>query len=49
MMYLLGTHPEVQDKLYQEISQYVTGEGPVTVTDMGKMSYLKAVDKEVHR
>ena len=49
MMYLLGTHPEVQNNVYQEISQYVTGDGPVTATDMGKMSYLKAVDKEVHR
>lgn len=49
MMYLLGTHPDVQEKLYREISSFVSGQNPVTVEGIEQMSYLKAIDKEVHR
>lgn len=49
MLFLLGTNQEVQEKLYQEISSFARDDESVTVTDIQHMTYLKAVDKEVHR
>ena len=47
-MYLLGTHPEVQDTLYQEIKRTADRDS-LCADAVSQMSYLKAVDKEVHR
>jgi hypothetical protein len=49
MLYLLGTNLGVQEKLYQDISSFARGDESITVTDIQHMTYLKAVDKEVHR
>ena len=49
MLYLLGTNLGVQEKLYQAISNFARADESITVTDIQHMTYLKAVDKEVHR
>lgn len=36
-LYFLGTHPEVQEKLYQEALQHVGREGPVRYEDIKEM------------
>lgn len=47
MLYLLGTHPEVQEKLYEEMSRHI--DNRLSIDNVQQMTYLKAVDKEVHR
>ncbi|XP_048730635.2 cytochrome P450 302a1, mitochondrial-like [Ostrea edulis] len=49
VMYLLGRHPEIQEKLYQEIKSTLGNDGEITDSQIGKMSYLKAVTRETHR
>lgn len=49
VLYLLGRHPEIQEKLYQEITDVLGDCQQVTESHIGKMSYLKAVTRETHR
>ncbi|XP_068713683.1 cytochrome P450 27C1-like [Montipora foliosa] len=49
MLYHLARHPEVQDKLYQEVLEVVGKDGNITAVNIGKMSYLKACLKESMR
>jgi cytochrome P450 len=46
--YLLGKHPEVAQKLYDEVSS-VLGDRPVTVDDLPNLPYLDMVFKETMR
>lgn len=48
-LYYLGTHPDVQDRLYQEVLQQVGREGPVRYQDVKEMGYLRQVQDEVLR
>ena len=36
-LYYLGTHPDVQDRLYREVLQQVGWEGPVRYQDVKEM------------
>ncbi|CAC5408175.1 unnamed protein product [Mytilus coruscus] len=47
MLYLLGTHPDVQEKLHEEMSRHI--DKTLSIENLQQMTYLKAVDKEVHR
>lgn len=49
MLYLLGTHPEIQQRLYQEIKTILGESREITESHIGQMSYLKAVTRETHR
>lgn len=49
VMYLLGRHPEIQERLYQEIKITIGDNEEITDSHIGKMSYLKAVTRETHR
>ena len=46
--YLISQHPEVENKLHQEISE-VLGERLPTLDDLGKLSYTERVFKEALR
>ena len=48
MFWLLSTHPEVEEKVIQEIDAEV-GSGPVTFDAMGRLKYLEAVFSETLR
>uniref|UniRef100_A0A914DG29 Cytochrome P450 n=1 Tax=Acrobeloides nanus TaxID=290746 RepID=A0A914DG29_9BILA len=49
-LHLMGTHPEIQAKVHEEID-YVVGETPreVTFEDIGRLKYLEACLKETLR
>jgi cytochrome P450 len=47
--YLLGNHPEIQEKLYKEISTELDLSKPIPFEALEKAKYLKAVAKEVLR
>ncbi|OWF37350.1 probable cytochrome P450 12d1 proximal, mitochondrial [Mizuhopecten yessoensis] len=50
MLYLLGRHPNIQNKLYNEIRTLLpTPDTPITDKAIRNMSYLKAVVRETHR
>ncbi|XP_033752268.1 probable cytochrome P450 12d1 proximal, mitochondrial [Pecten maximus] len=50
LLYLLGQHPHIQNKLYDEIRTHLpTNESPITEKHIRNMPYLKAVAKETHR
>lgn len=49
VLYLLGTHPEIQQRLYQEIKTILGESREITESHIGQMSYLKAVTRETHR
>ncbi|PZC73152.1 hypothetical protein B5X24_HaOG200029 [Helicoverpa armigera] len=46
IMILLGTHPEVQDRIYQEIKEIFTTDRDVEKEDLQKLVYTEAVIKE---
>ncbi|XP_026729645.1 cytochrome P450 4C1-like [Trichoplusia ni] len=46
IMILLGTHPEVQDKIYDEISEVFQTDRDVDKDDLNKLVYTEAVIKE---
>ncbi|KAJ8715558.1 hypothetical protein PYW07_010040 [Mythimna separata] len=46
IMILLGTHPEVQDKIYQEIKEIFPTDRDVEKEDLQKLVYTEAVIKE---
>ncbi|XP_004610397.1 cytochrome P450 4V2-like isoform X1 [Sorex araneus] len=49
-LYLLGTHPEVQKKVDQELEEvFGTSDHPVTVEDLKKLKYMECVIKEALR
>ncbi|XP_070575854.1 probable cytochrome P450 49a1 isoform X2 [Ptychodera flava] len=48
-LYLLATNPEVQEKVYQEVSRTLTDGEPITVQTLQRLPYLKACIKETHR
>ncbi|KAJ8351652.1 hypothetical protein SKAU_G00231280 [Synaphobranchus kaupii] len=48
-LYLLSQYPEVQDKLYREVSSCVLGDRLITVQDISQMPFLKVVIKETLR
>ncbi|XP_062862055.1 sterol 26-hydroxylase, mitochondrial-like isoform X2 [Trichomycterus rosablanca] len=48
-LYLLSRDPEVQDKLYQEVSSIIKGDKIPSAEEVNNMSYLKAVIKETLR
>ncbi|KAG9349153.1 hypothetical protein JZ751_029476 [Albula glossodonta] len=45
-LYLLSREPEVQDRLYREVSSCVSGDRLITAQDISHMPFLKAVIKE---
>jgi cytochrome P450 len=45
----LAEHPEVQEKLFDEINQNVNPLEPMTPAGLDKLSYTKAVIKETFR
>lgn len=47
--YLMSRHPEVQEKLYKEISSVVGPKGEITSETIGQLPYLKACLKESFR
>ncbi|XP_014662612.1 PREDICTED: probable cytochrome P450 CYP44 [Priapulus caudatus] len=48
-LYCLAANPEVQDKVFKEVSKVVPKEGPITTAMLGKLTYLKACVKEAFR
>ncbi|KAI1884890.1 hypothetical protein AGOR_G00214530 [Albula goreensis] len=48
-LYLLSREPEVQDRLYREVSSCVSGDRLITAQDISHMPFLKAVIKETLR
>ncbi|MCM3761955.1 cytochrome P450 [Alkalihalobacillus oceani] len=46
--YLLSQHPDIEEKLYQEVSR-VVGDRPATLADLSKLSYTENVIKETLR
>ncbi|KAJ8282579.1 hypothetical protein COCON_G00050980 [Conger conger] len=48
-LYLLSQNPEVQDRLYREVSSCVPGDKLITAQDVNNMPFLKAVVKETLR
>jgi cytochrome P450 family 2 subfamily U polypeptide 1 len=48
-LFLLASRPEVQEKLYQEITSLAGGSRAVALDDRVKMPYTEAVMLEVHR
>ncbi|KAF9788990.1 hypothetical protein SFRURICE_020689 [Spodoptera frugiperda] len=46
IMILLGTHPEIQEKIYQEIKQVFPTDRDVDKEDLQKLVYTEAVIKE---
>ena len=48
-LYNLARHPEVQEKLHQEVISVLGEDGDVTPGSLAKMSYLKACVKESSR
>lgn len=42
-------HPEIQQRVYQEIKTTLGDSKEITESHIGKMSYLKAVTRETHR
>uniref|UniRef100_A0AAV2LF52 Cytochrome P-450AROM n=1 Tax=Knipowitschia caucasica TaxID=637954 RepID=A0AAV2LF52_KNICA len=46
-LHLLGSHPEVQQKVHQELDQvFGTSERPINTEDLKKLKYLECVIKE---
>jgi cytochrome P450 len=48
MWYRLGTHPEVQQRVYQEVDRELDGRAP-TLADCSKLAYTRTVLDEVQR
>lgn len=48
-IHCLAEHPEVQEKLFYEVSQNVNPLVPMTPAELDKLSYTKAVIKETFR
>lgn len=49
MAYLLAKHPEVQDKIRNEINIHITNYNYITESDISKLSYCRCVLQEVLR
>lgn len=51
MLYVLGQHPEVQDKILEELNTQLPnfGRQPLTVQDLNSLDYLDRTIKEVQR
>ena len=49
VIYNIAKHPEIQEKLYQEVVTAVQSDGNMTDSDLKKMPYLKACIKESFR
>ncbi|GIX78198.1 cytochrome P450 4V2 [Caerostris darwini] len=50
-LYLIGLHPEVQEKIHQEVDSVLEGDTqrPLSVDDLGDLKYLDCVLKECNR
>nr|QQL94744.1 sterol 26-hydroxylase mitochondrial [Lateolabrax maculatus] len=48
-LHLLSTHPQIQDRLYKEVSMLVPAERIPSAAEVTQMPYLKAVIKEALR
>ncbi|KAJ8247069.1 hypothetical protein GJAV_G00258410 [Gymnothorax javanicus] len=48
-LYLLSQNPEVQDRLYEEVSNGIQEDGVIAAEDITNMPFLKAVIKETLR
>ncbi|GIY85568.1 cytochrome P450 4V2 [Caerostris extrusa] len=50
-LYLIGLHPEVQEKIHQEVDSVLEGDAqrPLSVDDLGDLKYLDCVLKECNR
>ncbi|XP_053733586.1 sterol 26-hydroxylase, mitochondrial isoform X1 [Synchiropus splendidus] len=48
-MHLLSKHPEVQERLYQEVSSTIPPDSTLSAEQVTRMPYLRAVVKEVLR
>ena len=49
LLYHLAKHPEVQEKLYDEIQACIAKDGSLTADSLMKMRYLKACQQESQR
>merc|ERR1711915_326922 len=49
LLYHLAKHPEVQEKLYDEIQACIAKDGSLTADSLMKMKYLKACQQESQR
>ena len=49
MAYLLAKHPEVQDKIRNEMNIHITNYNYITESDISKLSYCRCVLQEVLR
>ncbi|GIY85569.1 cytochrome P450 4V2 [Caerostris extrusa] len=50
-LYMIGHHPEVQEKIHQEVDSVLEGNGdkPLSVDDLSDLKYLDCVLKECNR
>jgi len=48
-IHCLAEHPEVQEKLFEEVDQNINFLEPMTPEALDKLSYAKAVIKETFR
>merc|ERR1711915_381836 len=49
LLYHLAKHPEVQEKLYDEVQACIAKDGSLTADSLMKMRYLKACQQESQR
>ena len=48
-MYQMAKHPNIQEKVYEELCQVITPGTDITYETFEKLKYLKAVIKETYR
>ena len=48
-MYILGKNPDIQEKLYKEIKNYIDNGGQFDSDGVQKMPYLRGLIKESQR
>ena len=49
VIYELAKHPEVQEKLHQQVLSVLGEDGEVDAVSLQNMPYLKDIIKETHR
>lgn len=49
LLYLIAKHPEVQEKIYNEVSRLAPAGTPITAEHLHKATYLNACITEAHR
>lgn len=49
LLYLVAKHPDVQEKIYEEVSQLAPAGMPITAEHLHNATYLHACISEAHR